>query len=66
MSKKGKCILALIVFAVIMLTSYIIFVFVDRNEKKYISYARASKMLALLEADKTTVNMLEKDNNIET
>lgn len=66
MSKKGKCIFTVIVLVIIALASYIIIAFADRNEKKYISYARASKMLAMLEADKTTINMIEKANNSET
>ena len=62
MSKKSKGILAIIVFIIIALASFIIFKFVGKTEKKYISYARASKMLSLLETDKTTLNMLDKNN----
>lgn len=63
MSKKRKGILFSIVILVFALASYIVIVFCKEKEGHYVSYARASKMLVMLETDKTTINMLEKDSN---
>ena len=56
MSKKGKIILFVItVISVLLMSAFIIF-FIDNSNNRCISVARASKMLALLESDKTTIN----------
>ena len=63
MSKKGKIILFVItVISVLLMSAFIIF-FIDNSNNRCISVARASKMLALLESDKTTINSYSDGND---
>lgn len=56
MNKKKKRIFAASVGVIIIILALVILFWVKDNSKKYISVATASKMLSLLEADKTRIS----------